>query len=100
MRLCCCFFLHWDSFASPGLWQLSSEAGRAQEKGCGVDILHGVGLIPMEVGGQVLSGFGDAGASLSLILGWGFVVVIFSVAVFISQEIILFGLGIINKPLY
>lgn len=46
------------------------------------------------------SGFGEAGARLSLILGWGFVVMIVFVVVFSSQEIIQFGLGIINKPLY
>lgn len=51
-----------------------------------VDVLYGVGLIPIEASAQVLSGFGDAGARLGLILGWGFVVVIFSVAVLSSQE--------------
>lgn len=61
----------------------------------GVNALHGVGLITIEEGGQVLNGFGEVGAWLSLIL-----VVIFFVAVFSSQEIIQFGLGIINKPLY
>lgn len=58
-----------------------------------VNTLHGVGLIPIEEGGQVLSGFGEVGAWLSLILGWGFVVVFLFVGVFSSQEIIKFGLA-------
>lgn len=49
-------------------------AGRA-------DVLYGVGLVPFETGGQVLSSFGEAGARLGLILGRGFVVVIFFIAV-------------------
>lgn len=51
-----------------------------------VDVLYEVGLIPIEASAQVLSGFGDTGARLGLILGWGFVVVIFFVAVLSSQE--------------
>lgn len=58
-----------------------------------VNTLHGVGLIPIEEGGQVLSGFGEVGVWLNLLLGWGFVVVFLFVGVFSSQEMIQFGLA-------
>lgn len=48
----------------------------------------------------VISGFNGAGSRLGLIFGWDFVVLVPFVTVLHSHEVIWFGLGIINKPLY
>lgn len=54
----------------------------------GLDVVYGVGLITIEAGGQVLSGFSGAGSRLGLIFGWDFVVVVFFVTVLSSHEVI------------
>lgn len=98
MRLCCCFFLHLDSFVPPGLQQLCSQGGRALEKGV-VDILHGVGLMPLKWMGRCSVALVKQD-QVKLNLGLWFCGGDHFVVVFSSQEIIQFGLGIINKPLY
>lgn len=54
----------------------------------GLDILYGVGQIPIKAGGQVLSGFSGAESWSGLIFGWDFVVVVCFVAVLSSPEVI------------